>query len=155
MNLLQFHDADLGVNLSCFEAGVAAEDLDEPDIGPVVVHVGHAAVPQQVATGRLLNSDRFHGPLGPVDDIVRIEAGAVTTQDQGAFDGDDLKPRLRFVAVTLGPMPRPLAQGLQAAFAALALAHRDEATRCIDVVEVEVGQLAEADAARIFSRKGN
>ena len=50
VNLLQLFDADFGVNRGGVEFFVAEQLLDEPDVGPVLQHVGGATVTKHVAT---------------------------------------------------------------------------------------------------------
>ena len=42
MDFAQLHDADVGVDLGGVEPGMAEHLLDEPDVGPVLQHVGRA-----------------------------------------------------------------------------------------------------------------
>jgi len=53
VDLLEFADGDLGVNLGGGEFGVAEQLLDEADVGPVFVHERGAGVAQEM-TGAAL-----------------------------------------------------------------------------------------------------
>jgi hypothetical protein len=62
VDFLQLLDADFGVNLRRVQAGVSEHLLNEPDVGPVLVHVGSGAgdnlqsAPRQLFRGSALPS---------------------------------------------------------------------------------------------------
>ena len=50
VDALQLGDADLGVNLRGFDAGMAEQLLDKADVRAAFEHVSRAGVAEQVAT---------------------------------------------------------------------------------------------------------
>jgi len=99
VDFLQLGDAHLGVDLGGVEPGVAEQDLDGADVRPVVVHVRGAAVAEQVTASGLLDAGLFHRPLDPVADVVRIEPGSVSADEEGAFVEFDFEPGPGFLEV--------------------------------------------------------
>jgi len=68
VNLAQLHDRDVGVDLGGIEPGMAEHLLDEADVGPVLQHVGRAAVAQQVAGAGAPDVGGVDGAAHPVAD---------------------------------------------------------------------------------------
>ena len=127
VDLLEFADTDLGVDLGGVEPGVAELLLDEAGVGPVLQHEGGAGVAQQVAGAGFAQIGRFDviahqlgEPIGGkgLEEVGQKQRAAVRFSDQ---IGTHLPP------VFLDPLDGAIADGSHAILASLALPDHDRA----------------------------
>jgi len=140
---------DVGVYLRGVEFGVSEHLLHEADVRAVLVHVGGAAVPQQVAAAGLFDPGRLEALPHHVAHGVGTEPLPVAGEGQGLFA--DFAEQL--LAATVDVVTQPLrgarAHRDEAGLAAFAVAHVDQAVVPIEVAQIEQGQLAAAHPGRV------
>ena len=82
VDLAQGFDVDVGVNLGGFEAGVAEHFLHIADVSTALVHVGGAAVAEEVAGAGFIDAAALEEFFEPVAQIRRGDAGAVAAEEE-------------------------------------------------------------------------
>ena len=83
INFFQVRDGDFSVDAGGVESRVAEELLDDPDICAVFVHVGGAAVAEEMAASGLFDADLFDGFGNPITQVAGADSLAVTGQEEG------------------------------------------------------------------------
>ena len=111
VNFLQVPDGDLGVDAGGVEPGVAEELLHDADVGSVFVHVGRAAVAQEVAASGLLDPGGFDRFGDPVAEVAGADSLAVSAQEEGLFADFEDQAGAAFLEVFFEPMQGGFADG--------------------------------------------
>ena len=134
---LEGSDADFGVDLRRVQTGVTEELLDEADVGSVVVHVGRAAVAQEMTGTGLVDPSELHQALDPVAEVVRVQTGSVSADEERAFGEIDLEPGATLIQIADEPASGALSERYHPAFATLPLPNHHNAPREIQVLQIE------------------
>ena len=142
VNFLQVPDGDLGVDAGGVEPGVAEELLHDADVGSVFVHVGRAAVAQEVAASGLLDPGGFDRFGDPVAEVAGADSLAVSAQEEGLFADFEDQAGAAFLEVFFEPMQGGFADGQEAVFVPLSLADEEGLAAWIKIAEVELGDFA-------------
>lgn len=124
--------------------------LDEPDVGPVVVHQRRHRVAEQVARPTLADPRRIDVATHQERQGVGRHRLAQVIEEQhvlGVVAHDQRRPDL--VEVLADPRQGPVADRDHPVLPALALPHDDRAPLLVEVVDVEVGKLRAADVRRV------
>lgn len=142
-------DGHGGVDAGGVEPGVAEELLDDPDVGSVFVHVGGAAVSQEVATSGLGDACGFDRFGDPVAEVAGAEPFAVSAEEEGlpAHFEEEFWPGA--FEVFLQPVKRGFSDGKKAVFIALPFSDEEGLAGGIEVAEVQVGEFTSPRAGGV------
>ena len=149
VDLAEFLNVDVGVDLRGFHAGVAEHFLHVADVGTAAVHVGGAGMPPQMAGAGFVDAAAFEEFFDPVTEVVGGEASAVAGEEEGGFVREVVEERAGLGEEAFKPCGGALADGQHAVLAVLALADEEGAGVGIVVAVVELGHFAAANAGGV------
>ena len=149
VDLAEFLDVDVGVNLGRFHPGVAEHFLHVADVGTAAVHVGGARMSPEMAGAGFVDAAAFEELFDPVAEVGGSESFAVAGEEEGGFLRQVVDEWARLGEEAVEPGGGALADGQHAVLAVLALADEEGAGVGIVVAVVELGHFAPANAGGV------